>query len=336
MVARKRLSIALCLAALLLLEGQSLAGQSESLLNQAMALFRVGKFSESLEMLRKAREEHTAEELDRGRKDPGLLGKIALYEGLSYAVIQKKAQAQKAFRTALGHDPTIRLSPHQFKPELVRLFNSVRGQMRCRLLVTSDLPRARVVVDDKDVGEAPIKLELPVGRYRVQVSSKDGLQSFSKEVMLTPERPTRVTAIMKKRAGDKPPPPPNPSPVNRSRPRVWTWVAAGGAAAFSIAGIALWASSEATYNALEQDYPSLLASGDLNRIQELKDGVRSKEIASAVMFGLAGACAVTSVTLFFLENRASERPQQKSTSPWSMRVRPQAGAVNGLVLDLSF
>ena len=102
------------------------------------------------------------------------------------------------------------------------------------------------------------------------------------------------------------------------------------------AGIALWASSDSTYNELEESYPTLVASGDLGRIQELKDSVRSKETASAVMFGLAGACAVTSVVLFFLENRAPERARQGPTSPWSMRLLPRTGAVNGLVLDLSF
>ncbi len=61
--------------------------------------------------------------------------------------------------------------------------------------VESDQPRAVVIVDDRDVGLAPIDLTRPAGRYRIQVVKK-GFVSYDSTLELAPGQKANLMARM--------------------------------------------------------------------------------------------------------------------------------------------
>jgi hypothetical protein len=91
-------------------------------------------------------------------------------------------------------------------------------------------------------------------------------------------------------------------------PRIWTWVAGGVAVAALAAAIGFGLSAEADRDTLDRRYPdgAITDPTDLS----LRDDARGKALTADVLFGVAGAAAVTSIVLFYYEGRPhSERAQ---------------------------
>jgi tetratricopeptide (TPR) repeat protein len=309
------------------------AGSDQRLLKRAITLYHTGQLKASLMLLKRAKMEHDVAELDSGARNERRLGRILLYRGLNLALMGQRAQARVAFKAALAEYPILSLSPHRFKPELVKLFNQVRKKSTSRLVVTCTTSGAVILVDSKPRGEAPVELYLAPGPHRVQARNAAGKIGFTKEVNLVlgksvrvlarlGARPARKRASGHKAVGDAPPP-------KRFR-KVWTLVMAGTSLALVITGAALWASSESSFSELEEQYPELLRRGELTAIEELKESIDGKDTAATVMFALAGASAAAAVALFFLEGRTSGEAPRDSISPWSLRIVP-SGAGLGLV-----
>lgn len=67
--------------------------------------------------------------------------------------------------------PAVVADPELYPPKFVRLVEEAKGRLAAlptrRLAIGSTLPGTRAYVDGRPVGEAPIKVELAAGRYRV-------------------------------------------------------------------------------------------------------------------------------------------------------------------------
>jgi hypothetical protein len=313
--------------------GKRGAGTDQRLLEQAITLYHSGRLKASLKLLERAKTEHEAAELDTGKWNQRRLGRILLYKGLNLALMGKRARAKVAFKAALAEYTGLSLSPHRFKPELVKLFDAVRRKVTSRLVVTCTTSGAVILVDGKSRGVEPVELYLAAGPHRIQARSAKGRVGFTKEVNLVTGKSVRVMARLSagparkrisgpKTVGDAPPP-------KRFR-KVWTLIMAGTSLALVITGVAFWASSESTYSELEEGYPELLRRGDVTAIEELKEAIDGKDTAATVMFSLAGASAAAAVALFFLEGRSSGETPRDSISPWSLRIVP-SGAGLGLM-----
>jgi tetratricopeptide (TPR) repeat protein len=120
--------------------------------------------------------------------------------------------------------------------------------------------------------------------------------------------------------------PPAPTAPARRR-RVWTWVT--GAAAVVAAGVGLGLGLSAN-----SGYDEFQSTTDPARYDELKESVPRRGHAATAMFSVAGALAVTSVVLFFVEGRPSS--ERRSTSAAGVKVRPMAGEAWGLSLHRSY
>ncbi|HJZ84248.1 MAG TPA: PEGA domain-containing protein [Polyangia bacterium] len=85
--------------------------------------------------------------------------------------------------------------------------------------------------------------------------------------------------------------------------RIWTWVAGGVAVAALATGVVLGLSYNSDVDDLNKKYPDGVVRDpkDFDTI----DSARSKGTAANVMFGVAGAAAVTGAILFFYEGRAA-------------------------------
>ena len=164
----------LCVAMLLPLD--ALADPAETMLQDGVVNFRVGKFRESINVLKKAR---------RKAKAPKVKAKIHLYLGMNYAV--KKKQQRKAkneFKKALKLDPLLVLGAGDAKKAIVELFNTVREGMKGTLEVDSTPGGAAVQIGDEVMGKTPFKGKVRVGKHRVVLHSEDRLDRYEAEVVV--------------------------------------------------------------------------------------------------------------------------------------------------------
>jgi ferric-dicitrate binding protein FerR (iron transport regulator) len=122
--------------------------------------------------------------------------------------------------------------------------------------------------------------------------------------------------------------PPATAPVPPPRPRarrLWTWVAAGAAAGLALASLGCWLGAESEYRSWQDLVSETPAPPDAEaRLASLESATRRREIASWSLLGAAGAAAVVTAVLFWVEGRERRAPARVTA-----RARG-AGAVLGV------
>ena len=300
------------------------ADQALDLVHQARAKLKMADFERSMELLRKARSL---------TNDPRVLGQVYLNLGLNHAVMGDLDKARSAFRTALTYDPVLVLDPAHIKRSVVKLFHEVQGGLRGELTVRADRPGARVLVDGKPVGAAPLmEHELPIGAHTVEVRAAGGAR-FSTRVVIGVNQKSALRATLRtvKSAGAGSRPEvggeggSSGAATHRGgRRRLWTWVVGGAAVAVLAVGVGLGVAASGDHSDWEQEQT------DPARWDELKSSGQTKATAANVMFGVGGALVAGAVVLFFLEGRNPERAASAT------RVVPLLGRAAGLGLSGSF
>ncbi len=291
------------------LPGRVAQAQSpQELFQKAVFLISRARFDESVEHLGRAR---------AATKDAALLGRIHLYLGINHSILGHPAKSDEAFRTALRHNPDLKLDPKRIKASIVKRFNTIRAS-RGELKVDADVQGAKVFLDGKEVGTTPYQVKLPAGQVQVRIHDPEGGQSHEQQVTLASGDAAQVTARL---APDAPPRVAPPA----GRKRIWTWVAAGTAAVSLGVAIGLGLSAKSD-NKTYEDLPDNAADEGA----ELESSGRAKYISSAVLFGVAGAAAVTSVVLFFMEGKGGERKAAGA------RLHVVPGPSPGVVFATSF
>jgi hypothetical protein len=93
--------------------------------------------------------------------------RLARAEGM----LGRKAEARVVLERLLRADPTASADPELYPPSFVRQVDELRAELRAKprrkLLVTAGGAAARVYVDGRFVGEAPVTVSIAPGRYRV-------------------------------------------------------------------------------------------------------------------------------------------------------------------------
>lgn len=351
-------SLLLCSLLGVLVAGQAHADDVGTLLEQGIKAFGMAQLPTSRQLLLQAK---------AATSEPKVLARIHLYLGLVDAVEGATVRARAEFTKALGHDPTLSLDAGSFKKELVDLFDSVRRNLKGKISVTVAPRDARVIIDGKERGAAPLEAELKIGRHTVQVKSADGRSSYTTEVEVKALIHARVAARLEPQQGrisvrtspagasvtidgkvvgrtplehgievgkrvvqvqleghqqeirrvevgpevtavvrvklERAAQTKLAEPTRRSLfgGRLWTWVTAGAALATLGTGIGLGVSSNSDFASWEENcwdnrHP------DCN---DVADTVRTKDKVANIMFGVAGALAVSSVVLYFVEGRQS-------------------------------
>jgi tetratricopeptide (TPR) repeat protein len=116
--------------------------------------------------------------------------------------------------------------------------------------------------------------------------------------------------------------------------RFYTWIAAGGAAALALSGLVVGLNAQSKYDELKDRCAPGCTDSEV-------DSVKTRALVADVLFGVAGAAAVTAVVLFFLEGRADRAATEEGTQDSSvsrrLRIAPVAGAgTYGLSAGLQF
>lgn len=287
---------------MILVPSPAAAEDARELLHSGIELFNRARFQDSLATLKRAAGQP---------QDLRHRGRVRLYMGLCHAVLGDRAAARAAFSRALHADPELVLDARRMKRQIVELFEQVRADVKGRLVVTAGGPGARVFVDGRELGPAPLEQQLPVGRHRLLVLGPAGQQLHHAWIVI---RAGSGTSFGVQLTG-------TPTPQRR---RIWTWVAAGGAVVALGLGFGLWAWAEA-------DHQEFLSTPDPARYDQLKQQIQARDTGAGVMFGVAGALTAASAILFYLEGRRSTEERRHRALVPVLQLSP-AGV--GIRVDL--
>ena len=296
--------------------------------------------------------------------------KIEYNIALTLEKVGRNAEAVGAYLRFLkaGADKSPPKMLKRAKKKLRRLIQKVAA-----VNVACEVVSADVVVDGKEYGRTPLSgyLYLEPGKHLIKVV-KVGHEPFSKELKLRRGKRMTVRVMLKVKKPETPAPAvakpqatppvkrPDPTAVSpqskattsepatetvpppaappedsdkletpRRKGRLYTWIAAGTAGALAVAGLAVTIHTGSEFSDLEDACKP-------NCSDDQVDPLRTEATASYVLFGLAGATAVTSMVLFFLEGRA-EQGDPDSTSRRTVRVAPMVGgSIYGLQGQITF
>jgi len=128
-----------------------------------------GDFEGSVRALRAVLEE--LEKLPDGEETFSRWTSAMLRLAKSEADLGRADAARGVLERLLRAAPTLKADPKLYPPRFAAQVDEVRAQLRAlpqrRLQVTSATPGARVFVNGRDVGTAPVTVALAAGRYRV-------------------------------------------------------------------------------------------------------------------------------------------------------------------------
>ena len=142
-------------------------------LSQGEALYQKGRFAEATAIIKEA--------LSTLADDPSkvrasvLMGMIHLAEG-------QPDLAAEEFKNAVLLDPRLKLSPKNYPPNIVRLFDQVRARNLGAVIIQTLPADADVSVDGKPVGLSPVALDdLPAGQHKLKII-KNGYRAEEREI----------------------------------------------------------------------------------------------------------------------------------------------------------
>lgn len=265
----------------------------------AQSLYKQARYSESIAKF---------EEAYRLKPHPTIFFNI----GRCYEQLNDLPRALKNYRDYL------RIAPDAKDRELVtdaiaNLERRLKEQGVQQLAVLTDPAGARVTVDDKYVGLAPLTLELKPGNHLVALS-KEGFEPIEKNVVLAADKSMEMNVSLKTKSAEvsKPPPPPPPlvtsttltpksevvkpvEPATTAPKRTFTWVAA------AVGGASLGAA--VTMGVLSQSASTQLRASlhPMDQAQALHDQAQSLALGANIAYAVAATGLVTAVVLFFLE-----------------------------------
>jgi hypothetical protein len=128
--------------------------------------------------------------------DAQVMAKAQLLRGQAFGAKQDSGQAEAAFAEALEFDPEASLDATKVDPALVKLLEGLKGRLKAELRVTTDQPGAQIKVDGSDVGVAPTRAEVSVGRHLVEAISADGRHVAKQRVLVHPRTGGQVELLM--------------------------------------------------------------------------------------------------------------------------------------------
>lgn len=172
------------LLVVVLLSEASAAFAQPAALTEASRLLAEGEFGRALKKLDAAVKRTTV---------PAELAALQLARGRCLLALSRRPQALEAFTTALQHDVTI-APGEDASPDALALFDEARAAFPGTLAVTVD-GEANVHVDGRDLGPAPLKLQLRHGTHEVEAIASDG-RSAHQAVQVLAGRPVEVALVL--------------------------------------------------------------------------------------------------------------------------------------------
>lgn len=156
----------------------------------ALATYQSGDFEGAIRTLRAV-----VEDLERRPDSPEAFGqwsRAMLRLARAEQTLGRRGEADAVLERLLRADPRTKVDPNQYPPSFARQVDEVRARlktMKTRKLTVMAQKGVRVFVDGRDVGPAPVTVDLGAGRHRVS-GLHDGLRIPSVSADLSSEDQT--------------------------------------------------------------------------------------------------------------------------------------------------
>jgi hypothetical protein len=160
-------------------------------LEQAAHLYDEGSFPQALAALDQA---------EAATTDDGVLAQAELLRAQCLAATGDQAGVERAFTSALAHNPEAALDASSAAPDLVQRLEKLRQKSQGELIVHADQPQARLRLDGHDPVSLPFQGRLTIGRHTLDVATPDGAFAQKQEVVLRPDRTYEVSVHLERQA----------------------------------------------------------------------------------------------------------------------------------------
>ncbi len=129
--------------------------------------------------------------LDRATS-AGEQAQLQAIRGQVLLALGRTEKAKAAFMAALRKEPAIELDAVRASPEALRLLDGARRELPAMVSVVIKAGSGSVIIDERDLGPAPLQTQLPGGLHQLQVRAKTANGRVNRfEAQISPGR--RVT-----------------------------------------------------------------------------------------------------------------------------------------------
>ncbi len=284
----------LCLAALLS-PARAEADPVAEMIKKGVRLYAVADFERSLAVFKGAREKTT---------DPRRLGRIYFYMACNQLELEQPTRAYEAFKQAFTHDPSLAIRG-SFKPEIVEMFDQVRGTVVGHLSVRSTPPGAEVRLDSRVMGKTPVtRLALRARAYQVELVL-EGYKRWRREKAVVAGKERTMAATLQPTQATAGSPDVDTDEAPRSRTRtVLAWAGLGLAVAATATAGVLYGVGVSNGDEAHEAYVAATRPGDALRYREEVEGAQTKVLAGHVLAGVATAALGLSIYCFVTRREA--------------------------------
>jgi hypothetical protein len=308
--------------------GPQAKAKAQELLNEGWGLYEKGDYAGALERFNGAYAAYPS---------PKLMFNI----GQANRDLSRPVEALAAFEKFLADDTE---PSSETTADARQLVAELQGKLG-RILIQCETTDADVSVDGKSVGRAPLAEpiwatpghhQVTASHARAALAIEDvNVTAGSVHTVILQLHPLAVPAIATPvpqpeaaTASDSSNPDllASPAPSAASKGwwlgRKWTWVAAGSTALLAAGAVIAGVAMQSRFDSLDKSCGGGNPSGPGCSESDISS-VRSREITANVFWGLAGAAAVTTGVLFYVEGRA-------------VRVSPVAGGTTGFIAAVRY
>ncbi len=350
--------------------GQKLVPTGPSLTNlfsEARRQYYEGNEERSLKLLK----EYSLKLLQKSKRhaeDAKLLGEAYKWIGLCYHRLnERKGETTLAFKMALKVDPVQSVNADTHGNTVAKVLEEVRKSLLAEIVVRSiGAESLSVMLNGEKVGSTPLIRRMPVGKYQIEAYTHGGLKRYGGIAIIYygkknvfPPRSFAVAPGVDREDTKSTDPKDKGDDWGHKRHigrhnstsndvddevdddvcgwcwsfkgRLWTWIVAGSALASATAAIGLGAS-------FCLDYDEYKETNDRQRFDELEESIPEKMTGANVMWAVAGALAVVSVVLYYIEGRNIDFEEEvDSKVEWhQFAVAPMFGMEKSVMMLIRF
>lgn len=112
------------------------------------------------------------------------LARAHLLRARCYSGLGDSEAMKEAFVSALEHDPLIELDPDEVSPRLVDALEDLKSTLKADISIRTNLPGALVLLDGRNIGVAPLRTKVPIGRHEFELRDPAGILNAKQAALI--------------------------------------------------------------------------------------------------------------------------------------------------------
>lgn len=117
-------------------------------------------------------------------EEHGELARAHLMRARCYSGLGDSEAMQDAFISALEHDPLIELDPDEVSPRLVDALEDLKSTLKADISIRTNLPGALVRLNGRNIGVAPLRTKVPIGRHEFELRDPSGILNAKQTALI--------------------------------------------------------------------------------------------------------------------------------------------------------